>query len=68
MGTKPVSFPEKEKNLTCSNPATISPGTSHLKLALPQPGMLGTYEDTPVGTNFMNSSQWTETGASSQKL
>jgi len=64
----------QKRNSTWPNPETISPGTSHWKLALqqgeplPQPGMLGTYENKPVGTHLMDSSNWTKTGASSQKL
>lgn len=50
MGTKAVSFPEEKENSTWSNPETISPGTSRLKLALQQGeplsqlGMLGPSE------------------------
>lgn len=74
MSTKPARFPEEKENSTWPNPETISPGTSHLKLALqqgeplPQLGMLGTSENKPVSTNLMDSRNWTETGASSQKL
>lgn len=36
--------------------------------SLPQPGIVGTSENKSVSTNIMDSSNWTETGASSQKL
>lgn len=74
MGTKSARFPEEKENSTWPNPETISSGTSCLKLALqqgeplPQLGMLGASENKPVSTDLMDSSNWTETGASSQKL